>query len=110
MKLLFDHNLSPRLTKALSDHYPGSIHVRDVGLHSADDDTVWKYAIRHGLTIVSKDADFHQRSFLFGAPPKVVWIRLGNCSTQHIEGILRAHHRDLLAFVESDEGAFFALG
>jgi predicted nuclease of predicted toxin-antitoxin system len=33
---------------------------------------------------VSKDTDFHQRSFLFGGPPKVVWIRLGNCSTEDI--------------------------
>ncbi|MFN2406960.1 MAG: hypothetical protein ABR594_12965 [Pyrinomonadaceae bacterium] len=27
---------------------------------------------------MSKDSDMHQRSFLLGAPPKVVWVRLGN--------------------------------
>jgi predicted nuclease of predicted toxin-antitoxin system len=81
-----------------------------VHLHLADDDAVWRYAIQHSLAIVSKDADFHQQSFLFGAPPKVVWIRLGNCSTRQIEAVLRTHHLDLLAFGESDEGSFFALG
>ena len=29
MKLLFDENVSPRLASALSDEFPGSVHVRD---------------------------------------------------------------------------------
>jgi predicted nuclease of predicted toxin-antitoxin system len=41
---------------------------------------------------------------------KVVWIRLGNCSTREIEEILRAHHADLLAFEQDEYGAFLALG
>ena len=50
---------------------------------------VWAYAAEHRFVIVSKDADFHQRSFVLGHPPKVVWIRRGNCSTAEIEAILR---------------------
>jgi len=109
VKLLFDQNLSPRLIKALEDLYPGSVHVRDVGLNNALDETVWNYAARHGLTIISKDSDFHQRSFLFGHPPKVVWIRRGNCSTNDIEAILRAYHADLTEFEQNEEGAFLTL-
>ena len=63
MKLLLDQNLSPRLVTILSAVYPGSTHVRTVGLHAADDDRVWTYAAEQGFVIVSKDADFHQRSF-----------------------------------------------
>ena len=37
-----------------------------------------------GMTPEQILADFRQMSFLFGAPPKVVWIRLGNCSTEEI--------------------------
>jgi len=110
VKLLFDHNLSPNLVQALADLYPGSVHVRDVGLHKAGDEDVWAYAIQHRLTIVSKDADFHQRSFLFGHPPKVVWVRKGNCSTREIEALLRARNDDLLVFDRNEEGAFLALG
>lgn len=109
MKLLFDQNLSPRLVKALNDLYPDSVHARDVGLTDALDETVWDYAARNGLIIVSKDSDFHQRSFLFGHPPKVVWIRRGNCTTNQIESILRAHHADLLRFEQDTEGAFLTL-
>lgn len=109
MKLLFDQNLSPSLVPALRDLYPGSLHVRDVGLRDADDDVVWQYAGRHGLTIASKDADFHQRSFLFGHPPKVIWIRRGNCSTAEILEILRARHAEISAFGDDTEGAFLAV-
>ena len=109
MKLLFDENLSPRLVPWLADLYPGSQHVRDVGLATADDVVVWDHAARHGLAIVSKDADFHQRSFLFGHPPKVVWIRVGNCSTRDIASLLRARHAEVLAFDASADAAFLAL-
>ena len=110
MRLLLDQNLSPRLVAPLADLYPGSTHVRDVGLQAADDDAVWRYAAEHRFTIVSKDADFHERSFLFGHPPKVVWIRRGNCSTDQIAALLQAHHADLLALERDAAGSFLALG
>jgi len=50
---------------------------------------IWEYAKDHGYILVSKDSDFHERSLLCGHPPKVVWIRRGNCSVRHIELILR---------------------
>ncbi len=77
MKRLFDQNLSPHLALLLTDLYPDSIHVRDIGLERADDQDIWNYAIDHGLTIVTKDADLHQLSFVYGHPPKVVWVREG---------------------------------
>lgn len=70
---------------------------------------MWKYAVQQGLTIVTKDADFHQRSFLFGHPPKVVWIRCGNCSTAAIEELLRQRRNDLMQFADDREGAFLVI-
>lgn len=109
MTLLFDQNLSPHLVIALGDLYPGSTHVRDMGLQAADDGVVWSYAVQHRLVIVSKDADFHQRSFLEGPPPKVMWIQRGNCTTAEIEAVLRTSHREVLAFVHDEAAAFLAL-
>ena len=109
MKLLFDHNLSHRLVTALNHDYPDSTHVRDIGLSTASDDAVWQYAAQHGFTVVTKDADFHQRSFLFGSPPKVVWIRVGNCSTSMIETLLHRHRTHLQAFAVEPNGAFLIL-
>ena len=72
MKRLLDQNLSPRLVRTLETVFPGSSHVRLVGLRDADDAAVWEFARDHDFIIVSKDSDFHQRSFLFGFPPKVI--------------------------------------
>lgn len=105
MRLLFDQSLSPRLKETLRDLYPESVHVRDVGLESADDVMVWAYANDQELMIVSKDFDFRKLSFTFGHPPKVIWIRCGNCSTSEIESIPRDRYNDLLSY-QDEQGAF----
>lgn len=104
MKLFFDQNLSDRLVKELEPLFPGSSHVRSVGLAAATDSEVWEYARTNGLTIVSKDSDFHERSVMEGFPPKVIWIRRGNCSTAMIVEILTSHHRVIQEF-DRDEQA-----
>ena len=83
MKLLFDQNISPHLTLKLKDLFLGSAHVRDF--------------------------DFHQRSFLYGPPPKVIWIQRGNCSTQDIETIFRQHHQDIRRFDNDPVASFLIL-
>ena len=91
MRLLFDQNLSPRLVERLSDVFPGSAHVADLGLDRADDVAVWEHARSDNYTIVTKDADFGELSVVRGFPPKVVWVRIGNCTTAQIETILRMY-------------------
>jgi predicted nuclease of predicted toxin-antitoxin system len=108
VKLLFDENLAPRLVYALADLFPASEHVHSVGLAQATDEQVWRHARDHGFTIVSKDSDFHERSLLFGFPPKVVWIRRGNCSTDDIERLLRDSAFDIER-LDSDPGAAFLI-
>lgn len=90
MKLLFDHNLSPRLVNLLADLYPNSQHVFMLGMDQADDQAIWDYATQNDFTIVTRDSDFNDLSLIRGFPPKVIWIRRGNCSTQEIERILRS--------------------
>ena len=109
MKLLFDENLSSRLVPRLSDAFPGSIHVRDVGLARATDAAVWAYARDHDFAIVSKDSDFHQMSFVRAQPPKVIWLRRGNCTTADVETMLRSNRAGILAFGDEEAAAFLAL-
>jgi predicted nuclease of predicted toxin-antitoxin system len=109
VNLLFDQNLSHRLVRSLADIFPSSDHVRNVELGRADDDGVWEYAAAQGLMIVSKDSDFHQLSFVRSHPPKVVWIRRGNCSTSEIESLLRQHEADLRAFERDPDASFLVL-
>lgn len=109
MKLLFDENLSPKLVQKLAEAFPSSAHVDRVGLGSVQDDDIWEYAKTNHFTIVSKDSDFHEKSLLKGYPPKVVWIRRGNCSIKQIEAILLNHIADIEKLNADNEKAFLIL-
>ena len=98
MRLLFDQNLSPGLPRSVADVYPGSVHVREVGLRDSGDSEIWDYAKLNGFIIVSKDSDFQQRSLLYGFPPKFIWLRVGNCRTKLIEDLLRKHSAAIHTF------------
>jgi predicted nuclease of predicted toxin-antitoxin system len=109
VKLLFDENLSHKLARRLADIFPDSIHVRDVGLKATDDPHVWDYARDNNFMIVSKDADMHDLSLVFGNPPKVVWVRLGNCSTRQVEELLRREFGVIKLFYEDDTVSLLVL-
>lgn len=104
MKLLFDENLSPKFIQALEPEYPGSTHVRALGLRGAADNAIWELARQDAYAIVSKDNDFRQLSFLHGAPPKVVWLSVGNAGTEAILRFLQSQREAIQAF-EVDAGA-----
>lgn len=98
MKLLFDHNLSPRLANSLADLYPDSNHLFNLNLDTAEDFLVWQYARDNDFIIVTKDSDFSELSLLRGFPPKVIWIRIGNSTTNEIESLIRSHTEEINNF------------
>lgn len=106
MRLLFDQNLSHRLPERLADVFPESIQVRKLGLDRSSDNEIWAYAKANDYCIVSQDADFAERSRIFGAPPKVVWLRCGNQTPQAVERILR-RHASLIIELERDVALHF---
>ena len=109
MKLLFDQNLSHRLVSLLATEFPGSMHVRDLGLSTADDSEIWTFAAANDFSIVSKDIDFQNRSQLFGHPPKVIWLRVGNRSTSDIVALMQLRLPDILAFESNPTASFLTL-
>lgn len=105
MKLLFDQNLSYKLCQSIADTFPESSHVGASGLSKASDREVWDHAKANGLTNVSQDADFAEMATLLGSPPKVVWLRVGNQSTEVISTLLRHHAELILSFGEDASAA-----
>ena len=95
VRLLFDEQLSERLCSILADVLPDSLQVREIDAGGAPDTTVWQLAQERGCTLVTKDEDFHRLSVLRGAPPKVVWLRIGNCTTDDVAKLLRRHAADI---------------
>ena len=110
MRLLFDEQLSEELVTALRDLFPDSLHVRLLGKGGAGDPVLWELAREHGCVLVTKDEDFHRLSVLHGAPPKVVWLRLGNCTTADVIRLLRDRVDDIRRFEAQAEVTFLELG
>lgn len=109
MRLLIDENLSPRLALALADSFPSSIHVRDVGLKGDDDLKIWSFAADHDYAILSKDDDFKSLSLLKGAPPKVIWLVIGNTSTGDILQLLLRHSTAIESFLHEEATSLLTL-
>jgi predicted nuclease of predicted toxin-antitoxin system len=109
VKLLFDENLSFRLAVALKDLYPDSSHVRDVKLLGAPDEHIWNYARDEDFILVSKDTDFYQRSIVFGAPPKVIWLRIGNANSRAAIKLLRDSCLLVRRFIDDPDAGFLVL-
>lgn len=107
---LFDENLPARLVRALAGDFPGSSDVvTELGPGSSDE-SIWAFALEHGYVVVTKDEDFQRFSVARGFPPKVVWIRRGNASTDTLVELLRLSADQIAAFVEDLEAAFLPLG
>ena len=109
MKLLFDENLSPKLVTLLAAEFPESVHVSRVGLDQADDEAVWTFARENALTIVTKDADFQEISLRLGMPPKVVWLRRGNCSVDETVAMLRDNVEGVRSFAADARSAVLVI-
>jgi predicted nuclease of predicted toxin-antitoxin system len=99
VKLLFDENLSFRLVAQLDPVFSGSAQVDSVGLHSQTDLVIWSYARDEGFAIVSKDDDFRQLAVLHGAPPKVIWLSVGNADTNAIATVINDRRFRIEAFI-----------
>ena len=88
MKLLLDQNLPRQLIGPLQAIFPGTTHVGGLNMAEATDEEVWSYALREEFVIVSKDTDFIHQAMLKGHPPKVIYLKIGNCSASAARDVL----------------------
>ena len=109
MKFLFDQNLSPKLADHFVNSFEDCQHLQNVGLGKSDDREVWEYAKSNRYTIVSKDSDFNNLVSYFGFPPKVIWLRRGNCSTKTIIEILTENIEIIKSFISDSENGILTI-
>jgi predicted nuclease of predicted toxin-antitoxin system len=109
MKILLDQNLSFKLCSKLKDIFPEVIHTTEVSLETADDEEVWLYAKLNSCILITKDADFIEKAVIKGHPPKIIWIKAGNCSTIKIEELLRKNKRIIQDFIIDKENSVFTI-
>jgi hypothetical protein len=103
MKLLFDQNISFRVKDKLVDIFPEARHVKDFNLQFATDYQIREFARTNGYDVVTFDADFYDLATLFGTPPKIIWLRIGNTSTKNLVEILQNQSLSIRRFLEEEE-------
>lgn len=99
MKLLFDQNISFRVVNKLRPIFPNCGQVRNLNLENKSDREIWNFAKNEQYTIVTFDADFYDLVTLFGHPPKVIWLRMGNTNSNNLITTLQKHSDIITAFI-----------
>ena len=97
---LCDVHIFPRLVALLRAEGFEAFHVFDVGLGSADDTAIWKYALDHDAIIVTKDKDF-VRLDVSQPGPRVILVCTGNSSNQWLIARFTARLAQVLAHFDS---------
>ena len=82
MRFLVDAQLPPVLARFLREQGHEAGHVEEAGLREAEDDDIWSHAVRQGLVVITKDEDFVLLAAWKEPAPRIVWIRVGNCSNR----------------------------
>jgi predicted nuclease of predicted toxin-antitoxin system len=80
MKPLLDEKPSRRIVPFIQNSYPGSTQVALIGLERVNDRVIRQYAIDNDYIITTQDADFYEMSLIYGQPPRIVWLNMGNQS------------------------------
>jgi predicted nuclease of predicted toxin-antitoxin system len=112
MKLLFDQNISFRIIGKINFEFPDSKHISDVGLAGSDDSEIWHFARKEGFAIVTFDSDFYEMALILGCPPKVIWLRTGNLTTNQVAELLLMNCnaiKDFLFCPDLDDKACFVI-
>ncbi len=103
MKLLLDQNISFRVVSKISAKFPNAKQVRELKLENASDIDIWHFAKQNHFTIVTFDADFYDLASYHGHPPKIIWLRIGNTTTDGIAELLNEKAAIITDFISGEE-------
>lgn len=103
MKILVDQNISFRLLQRIYASFPGVSHVKTLGLIDASDYQIYFFAREHGFSaVITQDEDFYTLLLEYSPPPKVIWLRTGNCSTAFLAEVILRNSDLIHTFLEDN--------
>jgi predicted nuclease of predicted toxin-antitoxin system len=101
VRFLIDAQLPPALAKALIEAGHDAEHVESAGLRHAGDADIWNYALNNQRAIITKDEDFASRSLVAAHSPRIVWVRVPNCSKRQLLRWLLPEMRQIVQAFEA---------
>ena len=108
-KLLFDNNISHRVIAKISAVFPNANHVMLESLDESTDIDVWRFARQNSYTIVTKDSDFNDLAIYRGTPPKIIWLKIGNCKVSQIAKILIDNSDIIKTFLDNSDSSILEI-
>lgn len=102
MRILLNENISFRVVKFLNAFGFTCVQVRELNLEAVNDTVIWDFAKNENYTIVTFDSDYDDLVTLYGHPPKVIWLRIGNTSTQNLIKTFEKHFDIIKAFLTDE--------
>ena len=109
MTLLLDHNLSHRLKKPFAGLFDNILTVADLGMNETADLDIWRYARERGWVLMSKDGDMAEMGLLYGTPPKVIRLRIGNGPWRSAADVVLEHAGAVRAFLNDPDESLLIL-
>jgi predicted nuclease of predicted toxin-antitoxin system len=104
MRLLLDENISYRVVKKISTHFPDCESVLRRQEPGLEDRYIWEIAKVERYSIVTFDEDYADLSQLNGFPPKVILLRPVNLTSQEVADLLIRNIESIRHFLtNSDE-------
>ncbi|MEM7787346.1 MAG: DUF5615 family PIN-like protein [Bacteroidota bacterium] len=87
-----DAHLSPALARWITATFPevDAYSLQYLGLRHAKDPEIFEKAREANAVVLTKDDGFPEAVGRLGAPPSVIWVRVGNTSTASMKAVLAA--------------------
>ena len=106
-----DANLSPKLAPWIEKEFGKKcVALRDLKLHFAKDQEIFKAARKQQAIIISKDSDFQDMVLEQGPPPQILWVTCGNTSTVRMKQIFTKSFLEAIALLKSGEALVEIMG
>src|ERR1044071_9827337 len=110
MNILVDQNISFRVIKKIENVLPEVNHINEFDLVNASDHEIWEFARTNGYCILTFGSDFIEISMVRGFPPKVIWLRIGNTSTEVVARKLISEQNRIKEFLKAPASAILQIG
>ncbi len=106
--LWIDANLPPKAAIWLQEMGWNTKHMYELGFLSADDHTIFKAARAEAeeVIILTKDEDFVNMVLAKKAPPKIIWITVGNISNIQLKELLISNIERAVSYIEGSDNYF----